>query len=85
MKARMFLLLLAAVLTVAAWEPASSSAEDCPVHPCSYYVAQCQNAGGTVLSLTSHQTCTLNGRDYTVRNLLCQVPPATFWDEVCYQ
>ena len=83
MKARM--LLLAAVLTVAAWEPAPSSAEDCPVHPCSYYVALCQNAGGTVLSQSPAQTCTLNGRNYTVYTLLCQVPPATFWDEVCYQ
>lgn len=82
---RKAMLLLAAVLTVAAWEPAPSSADTCDPYPCSYYIAACQNAGGTVLSLNSVNQCTLNGRTYTSYTILCQVPPATFWDAVCYQ
>jgi hypothetical protein len=84
MKNRM--LLLAAILTIAAWAPAPSSADACPAYSCAQLTAQCQGAGGTVLSLNaSNDYCELNGRTYRKYTLLCQVPPATFWDDVCYQ
>jgi hypothetical protein len=83
MKARM--LLLAAVLTVAAWEPTISSADACPTYTCAQLTAMCQGPGGTVLSLNDGEYCELNGRTYQKYTLLCQVPPATFWDDVCYQ
>ena len=80
------LLLLAAVLTIAAWEPSTaSSIENCPFYPCENFIAECENPGGTVLSLTPIAQCNFFNDTYTLYQGLCQFPPATFWDEVCFQ
>ncbi|HET9227912.1 MAG TPA: hypothetical protein VFR31_14655 [Thermoanaerobaculia bacterium] len=92
------MLVLAAVLTLAAWTPTVASAakgslgdknmsemlEPCPDYNCLNFYYDCENPGGTVISLTPHQQCSFFGSTYTVYTGLCQMPPATFWDDVCW-
>lgn len=78
------MLLLAAVLTVAALEPTPSSADACNPYHCLFLIDECERSGGTVLSLNAVNSCTSGGNTYTAYTILCQVPPATFWDEVCF-
>ena len=90
------MLLLAAVLILVAWTPASAAKGDlgdknmsetlepCPESNCLNFYYACENPGGTVISLTSHQQCSFFGSTYTVYNGMCHMPPATFWDDVCW-
>jgi hypothetical protein len=90
-------LLLAVVLTIAAWSPAfsakgpsgsqppvTSMIENCPFYPCENFVTECENPGGTVLFLSPVTQCNFFGTTYTLYQGMCQFPPATFWDEVCF-
>ena len=90
-------LLLAAVLILVVSVPAfaakkdsgeknmSSMIENCPFYPCANFYSECQNPGGTVISLTPVAPCNFFGTTYTAYDAICQFPPATFWDEVCFQ
>lgn len=90
------MLLLAAVLILVASVPASAAKkstddknmsemlEPCPENNCLDFYYDCEHPGGTVLSLTPHQQCSFFGSTYTVYTGLCQMPPATFWDDVCW-
>ena len=90
------MLLLAAVLILVAWTPTfaakgsgldknmSEMLEPCPERNCLTFYYNCESPGGTVISLTSHQQCSFFGSTYTVYNGMCHMPPATFWDDVCW-
>lgn len=63
----------------------SSNIENCPFYPCANFYSECENPGGTVISLTPVAPCNFFGTIYTAYDAICQFPPATFWDEVCFQ
>ncbi|HEX5718328.1 MAG TPA: hypothetical protein VF179_19355 [Thermoanaerobaculia bacterium] len=89
-------LLLAVILILVAWTPVSaakgsvgeknmsSMIEDCPFYPCANFVSECENPGGTILWLDPVTECNFFNDTFTLYEGMCQFPPATFWDEVCF-
>ena len=95
---KMGTLLFAAVLILAASVPASAAKgsgpdknmsemiEPCPNYTCAAFWTDCEGIGnGQVLWLDEGSECLYFSTIYTQWEGMCQEPPATFWDALCFQ
>jgi hypothetical protein len=92
------MLLLVAVLILVAWTPAFAAngsigeenicpvIEPCPNYTCAAFWTDCEGIGnGQVLWLDEGSECLYFSTIYTQWEGMCQEPPATFWDALCFQ